>query len=344
MKLYARIIALAMTVALLASCSSAAPSSSKTPAAPASGAPAASEVVAAKPSYPEKPIVAIVAFNPGGGTDIAARTILKHAEKYAGTNFVVDNKPGAGGAIGWSAIATAPTDGYTIGMINPPSVIFNPITLGDKVKYTMADFQPIANFVSDPGACVVQPESKFKTFQDMIDFAKANPDELRIAYSGPGTSEALTIRRLEQAFDIKLRKIPFDGTGPMMTALMGDNADVMFANVSEIVPQYKAKTMRVLAVGSEKRVDIMPEAPTYMECGFEQTQMAMRGLAAPAGMDPEMVKILADAMEKTFADPEFQKAAADLCLPLDYLGPDAYKAKLDELDAFYRDEFAKNPW
>jgi tripartite-type tricarboxylate transporter receptor subunit TctC len=294
--------------------------------------------------YPVKPIVAIVAFNPGGGTDLAARTILRFAEKYLGTGFVVDNRPGAGGAIGWTAIATAPKDGYTIGMINPPSIVFNPITLGDKIKYKLDDFAPIANFVSDPGICVVTPESPFNSLQDIVDHAKANPDELRIAYSGPGTTEALTIRRLEQLHGIKFRKVPFDGTGPMLTALMGDNADIMFANASEVYPQYMAKTIKALAVGSAKRIDMMPDVPTYIESGFDQLQIAMRGLAAPAGIGPEKIKILADAMEKTFADPEFRKAAAEMQLPLDYIGPDAYMEMLRGFDKFYREEFTKNPW
>ncbi len=294
--------------------------------------------------YPTKPILAIVAFNPGGGTDIAARTILRFAEKYAGVGFVVDNKPGAGGAIGWTAIAKAPTDGYTIGMINPPSIVFNPITLGDKIKYKLSDFEPIANFVSDPGACVVMPESKFNSLQDIVDYAKANPDEVRIAYSGPGTTEALTIRRLEQLHDIKFRKVPFDGTGPMLTAVMGNNADIMFANASEVYSQYMAKTVKVLAIGSEHRIDMMPDVPTYKESGFDHIQIAMRGLAAPAGIAPEKIKFLAEAMEKTFADPEFKKAAEELKLPLDFIGPEEFKKLLQEFDAFYREEFAKKPW
>lgn len=295
-------------------------------------------------AYPSKPVLAIIAFDPGGGTDIAARTIFRFAEKYLGQPMVVENRPGGGGTIGWSAIAHAETDGYTIGMINPPSLLFNPITLGDKVNYTLADFQPIANFVSDPGAIVVSNDSEFQTLQDIIDYAKANPDELRLGYSGPGTSEALTIRRLEQTNGLTMRKIPFDGTGPMLTALMGDNADIIFCNASEIVTQYSAKQVRVIAIGAEERISLMPDVPTYRESGFDQVQIAMRGLAVPAGVDPEVVKVLAEAMEKTFSDPEFVAEAAKLNLPLDYLGPEEFKAKLEKDDAFYREQYAINPW
>ena len=294
--------------------------------------------------YPRKPVTAIVAFNPGGGTDIAARVILKAAEKYFGGTFVVDNRPGAGGAIGFTAIATAPKDGYTIGMINPPTVLLNPIQLGDKVKYKLEDFYPIANFVSDPGACAVPNGSPFKTLQDAIDAARKSPDTMRFGYGGPGTSEALTLRKLEQVKGIKVRKVPFSGTGPQLTALLGNQIDIMFTNASEIVSQYASKSLRVLAVGSEKRIDMMPDVPTYRESGFDAVQVAMRGLAAPRGVDPRYLKILSDAMKKTFDDPEFKQKARELNLPLDYLGPEDYMKTLQSLDAFYRAEFAKDPW
>lgn len=299
---------------------------------------------AAAADYPKKPIQVIVAFNPGGGTDVAARSILKYAEKYAGTTFVVDNKPGAGGAVGFTAIATANKDGYTIGMINPPTVALNPIQLGDKVKYKLDDFEPIANFVSDPGVVVVPADSPFKTFQDFLEFAKNNPGKVRMGYGGPGTSEALTLRTLEQSKEIKLRKVPFEGTGPQLTALMGKNLDVMVTNASEIYPQYVAKSVRVLGVGAEKRIDMMPDIPTYKESGFDAVQLAMRGLAAPKGIDPKQLQFLAEAMKKTFDDPEFKQRAKELALPLDYKGPEEFKKELKKMDEFYRAEFAKNPW
>ncbi|MEW6550328.1 MAG: tripartite tricarboxylate transporter substrate binding protein [Spirochaetota bacterium] len=294
--------------------------------------------------YPKKPITAIVAFNPGGGTDVAARVILKFAEKYIGTQFVVENKPGAGGAVGFTAIAMAPKDGYTIGMINPPTVLLKPIQEGNLVKYSLSDFEPIANFVSDPGALVVPPDSPFKTMMDVVEAAKAKPNTIRMGYGGPGTSEALTLRNFENAFGIKVRKVPFEGTGPQLTALMGKNIDVMFTNASEIVSQYKAKTVRVVAVGAPKRIPMMPDVPTYKESGFDAIQLAMRGLAAPKGIDPKHLQVLSDAMVKVFNDPDFQKRADELSLPLDYMGPAEYKKLLQELDVFYRAEYAKNPW
>ena len=261
-------------------------------------------------SYPERAIEAIIAFDPGGGSDIAARSILSYTEKYLGGTFAIENRPGAGGIVGWTAIATGEPDGYTLGMINLPSIIFNPITMGDQVNYSMDDFAPIANFVSDPGTMAVVPDSDIQSFQDMIDAAKANPNGLRVAYSGPGTSEALTLRRMEQTYGIELREVPFDGTGPMLTALLGGTVDVMCANVSEIVGQYNGGAVNLLAVGSEERIDMVPDVPTYIECGFEQTQVAMRGMAAPAGTPDEIIQILADAMEQAVPTSAWHPASA----------------------------------
>jgi len=311
---------------------------------PALLATAAVSVQAADEAYPQKPILAIVAYPAGGGTDIVARSILKTAEKYTGKGFVVDNRPGAGGAIGFTALAGAPKDGYTIGFINAPTIVMNPIQLGDKVKYKLDDFVPIANFVSDPGVFAVSADSPIKTLKDFIDMAKANPGKVKMAYGGPGTSESLALRTLEQKAGIKFRKIPFEGTAPQLTALMGGHVDLMVSNASEIFPQVEAKTLRVIAVGSDKQIDLYPGVPTYKEAGFDYTQVAMRGVAAPKGMDAKQIKILADAMKKAYDDPEFKKNAKELHLPLNFMGPDDYSKELKRQDTFLREEFTKSPW
>lgn len=311
---------------------------------PALLASAGMNALAADEPYPQKPILTIVAFPAGGGTDIVARSILKTAEKYTGKGFVVDNRPGAGGAIGFTALAGAPKDGYTIGFINAPTIVMNPIQLGDKVKYKLDDFVPIANFVSDPGVFAVAANSPIKSLKDFIDMAKADPSKVKMAYGGPGTSESLALRMLEQKAGIKFRKVPFEGTAPQLTALMGGHVDIMVSNASEIFPQVESKTLRIIAVGAPKRIEMYPDAPTYKESGFDYTQMSMRGLAAPKGMDPKHIQFLADAMKKSYDDPEFKKNAKELHLPLEFLGPEDYAKELKRQDSFLREEFAKSPW
>lgn len=304
----------------------------------------ATSVLAADDVYPQKPVMTIVAYPAGGGTDIVARSALKTAEKYTGKGFVVDNRPGAGGAIGFTALASAPKDGYTIGFINAPTIVMNPIQLGDKVKYKLDDFVPIANFVSDPGVFAVNADSPIKTFKDFVEKARANPGKLKMAYGGPGTSEALALRMLEQKADIKFRKVPFEGTAPQLTALMGEHVDIMISNASEIFPQVESKSLRIIAVGSPKQIEMYPGVPTYKESGFDYVQVAMRGLAAPKGMDPKQIQVLVAAMKKTYDDPEFKKNAKELHLPLEFLGSEDFAKELKRQDAFLREEFAKNPW
>jgi tripartite-type tricarboxylate transporter receptor subunit TctC len=294
--------------------------------------------------YPSKPIMTIVAFPAGGGTDMVARAIVRTAEKYTGKGFVVDNKPGAGGAIGFTALAGAPKDGYTIGFINAPTIVLNPIQLADKVKYKLDDFIPIANFVNDPGVFAVNVESPFKTLKDFIDYAKANPNKARMAYGGPGTNEALTLRNMEQKLGITFRKVPFEGTGPQLTALMGGHIDIMISSAGDIYPQAEAKTIRVIAIGAQKQIDLYPGVPTFKEAGFDYIHDSFRGMAVPKGMDPKQISILAEAMKKAYDDPEFKKTAKELHLPLQFLGPEDFAKELKRMDTFYRAEFAKNPW
>ncbi|MED4586456.1 tripartite tricarboxylate transporter substrate binding protein [Brevibacillus choshinensis] len=333
--------ALVLSLLMLAGCGS----EPKQAQQPAPTKAAATAGASAKPAdYPTRPIETIVAFNPGGGTDTAARTVLKYAEKYAGTSFPVVNKPGAGGAIGFTAIAKSPTDGYTIGMINPPSFVVYPIKMGDQVKYKLDDFVPIANLVSDPGAFLVRADSPFQTLEQVIEELKKNPGKLKIAFSGPGSTEALALRQLEEMKGAKFSKVPFEGTTPGMTALLGGHVDIQIANASEVYSQYKEKSIRVLAVGADSKIKMMPEVPTYKESGFDATQIAMRGLAGPKGMDPKQVEYLADVLKKTLEDPEFKQKAEELALPLDFMGPKEYSESLKKTEEEMKKEFEKSPW
>lgn len=294
-------------------------------------------------AYPEKPIETIVAFNAGGGTDVAARTILNFAKKYAGTSFAVINKPGAAGEIGFTALAGAPTDGYTIGMINPPTTLLHPIQRPDEVKYNLDDFTLIANIVSDPGAFVVNADSPINTLEELFEATKGGK-KLNMAYGGPGTSEALTLRRAEEMKGVEFNKIPFEGTSPAVAALMGGHVDVLITNASEIISQYEDKKIKVLAVGSEVKVDLLPGVPTYKEAGLELTQISMRGLAAPKGISKEQQEFLADVLKKTMEDEEFIIKAKEMALPLDYMGPEEYRTFLEKYNKELEEEFAKNPW
>lgn len=295
-------------------------------------------------NYPEKPIEVIIAFDAGGGTDVAARTVLKFAEKYTDASFAAINKPGAAGEIGFTAIANAPTDGYTIGMINPPTTLLHPIQRPGKVKYNLDDYALIGNIVSDPGAIVVSADSDIDSLDDLIKKAKENPSKVNMAYGGPGTSEALTLRQFEEMKGVTFNKIPFDGTAPAYSALLGGHVDVLITNASEVYSQYKDEAIKILGVGSEERIDMMPDVLTYKEAGLDLLQVSMRGLAAPKGISPEVQEYLANILKKTLEDPEFQKKAEEMALPLDYKSPEEYREFLENMNKQLTEQYEKSPW
>ena len=294
-------------------------------------------------AYPEKPVEVIVAMQPGGGTDTAARTLFKYAEKYFGQNFAVINKPGASGEIGWTAIARAKPDGYTIGFINPPAFLMIPIQR-QGAKYKLEDFQLIANIVMDPGVIGVRPDSEFKTLKDFMEAAKKAPKSVSISYTGPGTSEAMLLSRIEKQEGAELNKVPFDGSAPGMVALMGKHVDAVAMNVSESHTYVQDGNLRLLGVGSPERDPAVPDVLTFKEQGYDYLQLSLRGVAAPKGFPPEALKAVEEAIQKAINDPEFQAKAKELQMPLRYMGSEEYTKFLQDIDKDLKSQWETNPW
>ncbi|PIE55339.1 MAG: recombinase RecA [Dethiosulfovibrio peptidovorans] len=293
--------------------------------------------------YPEKPVEVIVAFQPGGGTDIAARTVFKFAEKYFGQSFAIINKPGASGEIGWTAIANAKPDGYTIGFINPPAFLMIPIQRKG-CKYALEDFDLIGNIVMDPGVIGVRPDSPFKSLKDLMTAAKKKTNAVSIAYTGPGTSEAMLLSRLEQQDSVTLNKVPFDGSAPGMVALMGGHVDAVAMNVSETYTYLQDGNLRLLGIGSPERDTTVPDVPTYKEQGYDFLQIALRGVAAPKGFPKDALKAIESAIEKALADPEFKAKAEQLQMPVHYMNAEKYTTFLQDIDKDLSKQWKSNPW
>ena len=282
-------------------------------------------------------------MQPGGGTDTAARTLFKFAEKYFGQSFAIINKPGASGEIGWTAISQAKPDGYTIGFINPPAFLMIPIQRKG-AKYKLENFDLVANIVMDPGVIGVRPDSEFKTLNDLMAAAKKAPKSISISYTGPGTSEALLLSRLEQQEGVELNKVPFDGSAPGMVALMGKHVDAVAMNVSETHTYLQDGHLRLIGVGSLERDPAVPDVPTYKEQGYDYLQVALRGVAAPKGIPAEALKALEEAIKKAVEDPEFQQKAKELQMPLRYMGSEEYSKFLQDIDKDLRNQWENNPW
>ncbi len=285
--------------------------------------------------YPEKPITLIVAYSPGGGTDTAARTVAKFVEKHLGQRLVVENKSGAGGQIGFSALARANTDGYEIGFINVPSIQLVK-QLRENVPYEMSDFAPIANIQLDPVVVAVNADSPYQTLSELLDAAKADPGAVNIGADGPQSNNQLQLIVAEDALATKFNFIAFDGSGPAIKATLGGELAASLPSASSAGSHVDAGRLRVLGVFADERSPLFPDVPTVSEAAgvkVPSVGASLRGIAAPKGISDAHKARLEKAFADVMADPDFLAHAETAGLPLKYMDAAAFEAYLQEADA-----------
>lgn len=282
--------------------------------------------VALAADYPSKPVTVIHGFKPGGGSDQLSQLVQPFLEKVLDQRFVNVYKPGADGAIAWSEVAGSKPDGYTLTTCLTPKTQLNTL-VNANAGYAMGDFEPIANIIFDPGILVVGPDSKFKTMKDLLDYAKKNPGQLKMANSGIGGDDWYNALMIEKLAGVKFNDIPFEGDGPAWQATAGGHVDANTNNLSTVTPLIKGGKLRALAVYTEKRIPMFPDVPTLKELGINLVEGSYRGYLAPKGTPREIVNILAQGLEKVTRDPQFIKAAEDVNLEIEFI-------KLDEFRAF----------
>jgi tripartite-type tricarboxylate transporter receptor subunit TctC len=285
--------------------------------------------------YPEKPITMIVAYSPGGGTDTAARTIAKYVEKHLGQRLVVENKAGAGGQIGFSALARAKTDGYEIGFINVPSIQLVK-KLRDDVPYEMSDFAPIANIQLDPVVVAVNADSPIQTFADLVAAAKADPGAVNIGADGPQSNNQLQLIIAEDALGVDFNFIAFDGSGPAIKATLGNEVAASLPSASAAASNADSGRIRILAVFADEQSPLFPGVPTVSEAAgavVPSVGASLRGIAAPVGIAPEHLARLEKAFADVMVDPEFVEHAKSAGLPLKFMNAVDFAAYLEASDA-----------
>ncbi|HSR13525.1 MAG TPA: tripartite tricarboxylate transporter substrate binding protein [Thermodesulfobacteriota bacterium] len=283
--------------------------------------------------YPAKPITVIVAYAAGGETDIGARIVCSMAEKDLGQPLIVVNKGGAGGQIGWTELARQKPDGYTIGFVNPPglnSVIIDPER---KATFTLDSFTPIINQVVDPVCFYVKPESRYKTFEDILEDAKKRPSQITMTTTGIFSNEHLAILMLQEAAKVKFRIVHFDGSAPLLTALMGGQVDVGVDNVGGAWTQrVKAGQIRPLVVFDREKSKFYPGVPTTVEKGYPNLIMSSsRGIVGPAGMPQPVVKKLETVFKKAMESPDHIEKMDKAGLAVKVLVGDEYGKYIREL-------------
>jgi tripartite-type tricarboxylate transporter receptor subunit TctC len=299
----------------------------------------------AQAAYPEQPIKMVVAYAPGGGTDIIARLTAQYIQKYLGNNasFVVINKAGAGGGLGFTELSTAPPDGYTVGFINTPNVLTIPIER--KSPFHWEKYDLLGNIVDDPGNFSVHADSPIKSLAELVTFAKARPGEVTYGTTGIGSDDHLAALMFERAAGVKLTHVPFKGAGEVHNAIASKQIMLAAINIGEALQYQKGGTpLRHLGQMSEKRSTLAPNVPTFKEQGFDVVMASLRGIAAPKGLPPAVREQLVNAVQKAVADPEFQSKAAGYFAPLRYLPPAAYAVELKEDEEGFKKLWQANPW
>ncbi|MCR0982607.1 Bug family tripartite tricarboxylate transporter substrate binding protein [Roseomonas populi] len=296
----------------------------------------------AQAAYPDRPVQMIVAYPPGGGTDIAARTLAQFLERELGQPVPVLNRAGAGGEIGFGELARARPDGYTIGFLNTPNIVTMPIER--RTGYKLDDIAPIANIVDDPGGFFVPSDSPHRTLADLVTYAKANPEKVTYATTGIGSDDHLAALAFSRQAGVRMTHVPYNGAAQTRNALLTRQVTLASVNMSEGLPDAQQGTARALGQMSTARWEGMPDVPTFREQGYDVIQSSMRGVGAPAGTPPAILNRLADAMRRIVDNPEFRRLATQQTLPLRFLGPDEYRTELTTLRTDFEKLWAQHPW
>jgi putative tricarboxylic transport membrane protein len=286
--------------------------------------------------YPVKAVTVIHGFKPGGGSDQMAQTVQPFLEKVMKQRFVNVYKPGATGAIAWKEVGkdTKP-DGYTLTTCLTPQIQLSSM-LNTNAGFSMADFEPIANMIFDPGILVVGVDSKLKSFQDLIEAARKAPGQIKISHSGTGGDDWYNGTMIGKHAGVGFNLVPFEGDGPAWQAAGGGHVDAATTNVGVVTGLVQGGKLRGLAVYTDKRLASLPDVPTLKELGVNFVEGSYRGYLAPKGTPAEIIAILADGLEKVSADPQYKAACATISMVPEYKRGDVYKSFLAEKQEILR--------
>jgi tripartite-type tricarboxylate transporter receptor subunit TctC len=279
-------------------------------AAGAAALPALSRVASAE-TYPSRPVHWIVSFAAGGPNDIVARIIGQYLSEHLGQQFVIENRPGAGGNVGMQSVLSAVPDGYTIAFVGPNYAI-NP-AIYDKLPFDfIRDSAPVAGTIRLANVMEVHPAVPANNVAEFIAYAKANPGKINFASGGVGTSPHLSGELLKSMTGINIVHVPYRGTAPALSDLLAGQVQVLFDNIPGSIGHIKNGKVRALGVTGSKRVAAIPDVPTIGETvpGYEVS--IWYGIAAPRGTPPKIVEKLNQAVNAVLGDPKLQARLAEL--------------------------------
>ncbi|WP_010142376.1 Bug family tripartite tricarboxylate transporter substrate binding protein [Oceanicola sp. S124] len=297
---------------------------------------------AALAEYPEKPIEVIVGYSAGGGTDVMARTAAPFIEKYLGdgASIVVKNMPGASGQIGVTEAANADPDGYTLGTFNLPGMMAR--TIDREADYDRDSFSYLANVVNDPNVIVTSKSSGLDTLDALLAEAKANPGAITVGMSSLGGDDHFALIKLQNATETEFTIVPFKGSAPARTALLGGHVAMGILNISEVA-EFQDQ-LNVLGVATNERSQFAPELPTFKEQGLELVNGSMRGFIAPAGLPEDVQAKLIDAFTQMASDQEFLDAMAATANPVEVVAGEEFRQLTSDLYDLAKGVWDTTPW
>jgi tripartite-type tricarboxylate transporter receptor subunit TctC len=276
---------------------------------------------AAQDGYPSKPITMVVPFPPGGVAEIVGRPLASLMEKSLRQPVVLVNRPGAGGAVGMASVAKGAADGYTI-LMGLSSISIFPVSdriNGKTPAYELKDFAPIALITADPTVLVVRTDGPYNTLKEFVDAAKANPGKINYSSSGVYGTLHVAMEIFANAAGIKLFHIPYQGGGPAVTALLGGQVEALASGPAAAIGQIKGGKMRALASWSDKRLDLLPEIPTFKELGYDAEFYIWTGVFVPASTPAPIVSRLRQVVREAATSPDFKAAMEKVSTPVAYL-------------------------
>jgi tripartite-type tricarboxylate transporter receptor subunit TctC len=265
-------------------------------------------ILPAQAAYPDKPVTVIVPFVPGGSSDITARSVLPGLNKILGQTFVVENKPGANGAIGAQALARAPADGYTMMVGSIGTFSINQALYKDLAYNPSKDFRYLTMAVRNPNVLVASPNFPANSVEELVAYAKKNPGAVSYASSGTGSSDHLSAVLFRQKTDTTGVDVPYRGGAAAISDLMGNQVNVSFQNLGAVLTHIKAGKLKALATTGDSRIPDLPNVPTIGETGIKDMVVySWQGFAVPAATPADIVAKLSDALRKTLRDPAVTK-------------------------------------
>lgn len=280
-------------------------------------------------AYPVKPIQLVIPFA-SGDTDMMLRPITARMGEYLGQPLVMNYRPGAGGGVGAGFTASSPADGYTIVGSSPGATVVVPLA-NKEVKYSLASFEPVAGISLGGMMIVVPAKSKYKTLADVVAAAKEKPASISYGTSGAMGISHLLGESFADAANVELLHIPFQGSAPAITALLGDHTEMAVSAIGPAQAHIKSGALRALAIFSDKRLSVYPDVPTLREQGFDVGSPTIYGLMAPKGTPPKVIETIYKAAEKAVAEhgKDIAAAMATLGAEVSVMSPKEYSDYLN---------------